>query len=221
MFVKICGISNAIDAEYVNVSNADAIGFVMGGDVFPVEIEPSAQAVRKIIGTLRTSLLSVLVTHLKDHRDILDLAKYLRCGAIQISEPLCKEEVIQVRERSSGIIIIKTVPVLENFAENYLKEMEDCCDYILLDTQRAGYIGGTGETNDWKLCSKLIQMSSKPVLLAGGLSQFNICEAISLTNPAGVDVSTGVSVFSDAYPRKDRKDPAKIQTFIKKAKGAL
>ena len=36
--------------------------------------------------------------------------------------------------------------------------------------------------------------------------------------PYGVDVSTGISCYSERYLRKDRKDHNKIETFINIAK---
>jgi phosphoribosylanthranilate isomerase len=44
-------------------------------------------------------------------------------------------------------------------------------------------------------------------------------DAIGRTNPFGVDVSTGISTFSDSNLRKDRKDPEKIRKFIELVKG--
>lgn len=219
MFVKICGVSNAVDAALVNESRADAIGFVMGGSVLPVEIEPAAQRVREIIPTLRKSLLSVLVTHLEEPREIIALAEYLGCKAIQISEPLAPEALEAVR-RASSLAIIKTV-VVEVGSESYLRTVEPFCDFLLLDSRVAGYVGGTGVTSDWELSRSLIGAARKPVLLAGGLAPKNVSAAIAMTNPAGVDVSTGVSCFSPSYPRKDRKDAAKIAEFLTAAKGAV
>lgn len=213
MFVKVCGISNFIDAQYVNESDADAIGFVLGGPVFPVEVEPPAQIVRKTIAGLRRSLLSVLVTHLQDPEEILALADYLQCKAIQISEPL-KEAAMDAIRRGCRRTIIKTVAVAGEASADYLQRMTPFCDYILLDSQSAGYIGGTGIPNDWNICRDLAEISQKPVLLAGGLSPSNLATAIERVRPYGVDVSTGVSTFSPFYPRKDRKDRDQINAFI-------
>jgi phosphoribosylanthranilate isomerase len=53
------------------------------------------------------------------------------------------------------------------------------------------------------------------VILAGGLTSANVREAISLVQPAGVDVHTGVE---DARGRKDR---AKVLAFVAEASSAL
>ncbi len=65
---------------------------------------------------------------------------------------------------------------------------------------------------------KLIDMTEKPVFIAGGLNPENVRGAIEETNPSGVDVSTGISCYSEIYLRKDRKDAKKIEKFIKIAK---
>jgi phosphoribosylanthranilate isomerase len=52
---------------------------------------------------------------------------------------------------------------------------------------------------------------SKPFFLAGGLHSDNVLQAISQTNPYGIDVSS--SVETDGY-----KDREKINTFINKVR---
>lgn len=213
MMIKICGLSNAIDAFAAYDEGADALGFVMGGDVQPFEVEPAAQTVRALIKGLRRAVRTFLVTHLLDPEEILVLAQYLAVSGIQISEPLETEALQCVRSGFSGEII-KTVVVqgAESFAE--LKRVEPYSDLILFDSRVAGYIGGSGIPSDWNLCAKLVAASSKPAFLAGGLNAENVQEAIRITRPAGVDVSTGVSCFSQRYPRKDRKDNEKIHKFV-------
>ena len=217
MLVKICGVSNAIDARVAVQSGADAIGFVMGGRVLPSEVEPHAQTVREIIGAFPKHVDGYLVTHLYDAEDILALSDYIRSSGIQVSEDVGIETMKALRFRTSKKII-KTIVVDATTALQKMKECEPYCDFILLDSRVGGYVGGTGATNDWDVCGTLIDSAAKPVYLAGGLTPENLLAAVRTTHPFGVDVSTGVSTYSDAYLQKDRKDPEKIKKFITRAK---
>ena len=217
MLVKICGVSNAIDAMTAIRHGADAIGFVMGGKVLPVEVEPHAQRVREIIKGFPRGVDSFVVTHLTDVDDVLALADYTGASGIQVSEDIGVEKLKQLRQCTTRKII-KTV-VVDQSGVKKLQEYEPYCDFILLDTLFSGYTGGTGMTNDWDLCRNLVELSKKPVFIAGGLTPSNVTEAMRITQPAGVDVSTGVSSYSDSYLRKDRKDERKIKDFISIAKG--
>ena len=108
MKVKICGISNEIDAFTAIKHGADAIGFVMGGKVLPVEVEPYAQYVREAIKKFPNDVDSFLVTHYLNAEDILDLSNYIKSTGIQISEDIPVEEVIKVRKNTDKKII-KTI----------------------------------------------------------------------------------------------------------------
>lgn len=217
MLVKICGVSNVIDAQNAVKCGADAIGFVMGGKVLPAEVEPHAQTVREIIKGFPGKVDSFIVTHLTEVDDIIALAEYVNSTGIQVSEDIGFEKMKQLRARTNKKII-KTVVVENEKDVTKLKGYEPYCDFILLDTRFGGYTGGTGVTSDWNLCKKIIEVAEKPVFLAGGLTPENVKKGIKLTNPRGVDVSTGVSTYSEHYLRKDRKDEHKIKKFIQLAK---
>ncbi len=219
MQVKICGISNEIDALKAVELGADAIGFVMGGAVLPVEVEPYAQHVRQIIKKFPAGVDSYLVTHLFTAAEILDLAEYIQSTGIQVSEDIPVAELAKLRKATSRRII-KTIVTTDPKAKEKLKRYEPYCDYFLLDSRSAGYTGGTGQENDWQACAKLTQLASKPVFIAGGLTCDNVAEAIRITHPYGTDVSTGVSCWSEGYRKKDRKDPDKIRLFLEKSKTA-
>ena len=217
MKVKICGISNRVDALTAVSLGADCIGFVMGGKVLPVEVEPYAQWVRETIKKFPKGVDSFLVTHLFEAEDILDLSNYIKSTGIQISEDIDIEEVKKVRKNTNKKII-KTVVTTDPKAVEKLKLYEPYCDCFLLDSIDSGYTGGTGKENNWQMCRKLIDMTEKPVFIAGGLNPENVRGAIEETKPYGVDVSTGISCYSESYLRKDRKDHNKIEKFIKIAK---
>lgn len=218
MLVKICGVSNAIDAFAAIHSGANAIGFVMGGNVMPVEVEPSAQYVREIIKKFPPGVESVLVTHLLDVHDIVALSAYIGSTAIQVSEDISVAELKELRALVPEKTIIKTIVVNGAGSLERLKQYEPYADFLLLDTRFGGYTGGTGVTNDWVECRALIAAATKPVYVAGGLTPANVAAAIAQTKPHGVDVSTGVSTFGETYRRKDRKSEEKIRDFIRIAK---
>ncbi len=217
MKVKICGISNEIDALKAVELGADAIGFVMGGAVLPAEVEPYAQHVRRIIQKFPRGVDSFLVTHLFNAREILDLAEYIGSTGIQVSEDIALTEMAKVRKGTS-CRVIKTIVTGDPQAKEKLRRYEPYCDYFLLDSRSGGYTGGTGSENDWRACAALIKLTDKPVFIAGGLTCDNVINAIQTANPYGTDVSTGVSCYSDGYLRKDRKDPDKIRRFIEQSK---
>ena len=82
---------------------------------------------------------------------------------------------------------------------------------IHLDSGADRLPGGTGKTFDWTIADRLSQHFK--FLLAGGLTPSTVADAIHTAHPWGVDVSSGVE--TDGV-----KDIAKIQAFIKAAKGA-
>ena len=219
MWIKICGLTNEIDAATARDMGADALGFVMGGVVLPPEIEPHAQQVRSTVRRLGTKAKPILVTHLHTAEEILALATYTEVSGIQISEPLETAQLQAVRTAFKGEII-KTVAVRGEASFDELRRVEPYCSSILLDSCVAGYTGGTGIPSDWELCARLVTAATKPVWLAGGLIPETVATAAAITKPSGVDVSTGVSCFNPpAFARKDRKDPTRIARFIAAARG--
>ena len=81
----------------------------------------------------------------------------------------------------------------------------------LLDKYEKGALGGTGLSFDWKLIPDF-NLSEK-FLLAGGLNPENVNDAIRISHPWTVDVSSGVETAGD-------KDPQKIISFANAVKTA-
>jgi phosphoribosylanthranilate isomerase len=86
-------------------------------------------------------------------------------------------------------------------------------DRILFDAkapQDSDRPGGHGRIFDWRLLQS--HPSEIPFMLSGGIDARNLEDAIVLTQPLGVDVSSGV----ETAPGK--KDPALIRDFIRTAR---
>lgn len=77
---------------------------------------------------------------------------------------------------------------------------------LLLDAYRPGVPGGTGETFDW---SRIPATLAKPVILAGGLTDENIADAVLQVAPYAVDVSGGIEASHGC------KEASKMTSFIR------
>jgi N-(5'phosphoribosyl)anthranilate (PRA) isomerase len=75
------------------------------------------------------------------------------------------------------------------------KEFEDSADAVILDSmnKETGARGGTGKTHDWSISQRIVESTSSPVILAGGLNPDNVADAINAVRPYAVDVNSGVS----------------------------
>jgi phosphoribosylanthranilate isomerase len=93
--------------------------------------------------------------------------------------------------------------------EASLKEIEKYSgvDGILVDTYKAGSLGGNGETFNWDIVKGLSDRYF--TILAGGLEADNINEAIETVKPQVVDVCSGVEI-------NIIKDEEKIKNFVRR-----
>ncbi|HEY9147975.1 MAG TPA: phosphoribosylanthranilate isomerase, partial [Gammaproteobacteria bacterium] len=77
---------------------------------------------------------------------------------------------------------------------------------LLLDSYQKGVPGGTGHAFDWARIPPGLEAA---VILAGGLTPQNVCEAVRQVRPYAVDVSSGVELD------KGIKDIDKIIAFMR------
>ena len=80
---------------------------------------------------------------------------------------------------------------------------------LLLDTKTKGSSGGTGVTFDWNVVERI----DMPVLLAGGLHEGNILEALKVKGIVGVDASSGLEMNPKLSP--GRKDIVKLRNYVR------
>ena len=101
----------------------------------------------------------------------------------------------------------------------YLSECRNCGHLpaaILIDAHQPGLYGGTGKVVDWKLVVDAREsFAGIPVVLAGGLTPFNVAEAISVVSPVGVDTASGVE------SKPGHPDPLLLRAFVVASKQAF
>jgi len=201
--IKICGITNREDAKSAVEAGADAIGLVFY-EKSPryVAINSAAQIIKHIPPFINCIGLFV-------DADESYVRKVMQAVAIdtlqfhgQESEQACamyNKPYIKALRMSEDINLIEQ-------CEKYLS-----ANALLLDTYVKGVPGGTGQAFDWNMIPKNL---IKPIILAGGLHENNVKDAISLVRPYAVDVSGGVE------KEKGIKDPIKIENFIRETMNA-
>lgn len=106
----------------------------------------------------------------------------------------------------TGLPVIKAISIGSEKDLEKVQGYEAAADWLLFDAAQ----GGSGETFNWQLlqqyCSK--NPLQKPWMLAGGLNDCNIKEALSILDPDALDVSSGVE------STRGTKDPDKIRSFL-------
>jgi phosphoribosylanthranilate isomerase len=195
--IKICGITNCMDAAHAAYSGAWALGFVFSKKS-PRYISPSKA--RKIIGGLPPFVTPVGVFVNHKERDVRDICKTAQIHTVQFHG----EEEVAYCKRFEDYKIIKAFRVGRTFDIRQVTKYK--VDAYLFDTFQEGVPGGTGKSFNWEMI-KGIKLN-RPVILSGGLNSRNVRKALHIVNPYAVDVSSGV----EAFPGK--KSPNRIKTFF-------
>ncbi len=201
--IKICGITNAEDAQVAVDAGADALGFIFYAQS-PRFVE--IQTVKSIVDQLPPFVLPIGVfvneeqTMVQNIMDACGLALAQLHGdetpvyCETLGHPVLKG--IRLRDRSSFLALAE------------YKGRAGVRGFLLDAFSETAY-GGTGSVADWDLAAEAAKAA--PILLAGGLSPENVQDAIQKVHPYGIDVSSGV----EASPGK--KDHAKVHAFMKAA----
>ena len=203
--VKICGITRPEDAVVAADAGADAIGLVFAESPRRVTVEQALA----VVAALPPFVTPVALFVDEPLERILEVCYRLRVTAVQLSgdEPPALAEAL-AREK---LLVIKS------FHVRSAADLEGIDAYpahaCLLDSRVPGRRGGTGVAFDWSLATQAV--TSKPVVLAGGLRPENVAEAVRQVRPYAVDVSSGV----EAAPGV--KDPERVRAFVRSAREAL
>jgi phosphoribosylanthranilate isomerase len=83
---------------------------------------------------------------------------------------------------------------------------------ILVDSRHAGLYGGTGKKANWALACRVKNI--KPLILAGGLNEGNIADALKDVVPDALDINSGVE---SAPGKKDHAKLARVFNIIQQA----
>jgi phosphoribosylanthranilate isomerase len=186
--IKICGITKAEQGQAIAALGANALGFISVHKspryVGPDLMRQVAQLVPAVgrIGVFMDADLDWLVR----------IAQVGELTGVQLHGVETIEECQQIRDRLPDIEIIKAFRVRSEWELEMAAEYAPHIDWLLLDAYHPDMGGGTGKTLDWATLQNF--QPAKPWFLAGGLNPSNVLEALGLSQPNGIDLSSGVEV---------------------------
>ncbi len=205
ILVKICGITNWLDASAACDAGANMLGFNF--------YDKSLRRISTVeAATMRAKLPSGvqavgLFVNAKP-AEIASLHAFVRFTAAQLHGD---EPPAIVSEVSRIVPVIKAFRVVADFPQVTLDKYLDAFAF-LLDGSRAGQFGGTGTNADWNVARRAA--AAHRIILAGGLTPENVGAAIRSVRPYAVDVASGV----ESKPGK--KDHARLKEFIEEVRRA-
>lgn len=202
--VKICGITQCSEVQYLNKVHPDYMGMVL---YFPkskrnISLEQAAALCEQAEEPVK----KVAVTVSPDQEQVRAIGK-AGFDYLQVHGALT-EDVLQQ----------SPIPVIRAFQGVDTEEIRRLCARpeiygFLFDAAQPG----SGKVFDWNTLREIRKdTGDKKVFLAGGLTPENVGEAVRVVRPDVVDVSSGVENASG-----QGKDVEKIREFIEHVGHAL
>jgi phosphoribosylanthranilate isomerase len=210
-WIKICGNTNLEDAKLAVELGANALGFIFAPS--PRRITPIEAS--RIIQQIDPSIETIGVFVNQPPSVILSSAARAGLSGVQLHGDEDPSMVGTLRalaaRQKTELKVYKAVrmsTIDDSFAWN--AEASKMLAGLVLDSGTPIQRGGTGRQFDWDEAAPLVRLLSRraKIIIAGGLNPQNAARALSLFQPYGLDVVSGV----ERAPGK--KDPEKLRAFF-------
>jgi phosphoribosylanthranilate isomerase len=216
--VQVAGVVDRAEADLLVECGVGFLGFPFRLPVHREDLteEDAAAIVRRLPRTAR----AMLITYLADAKSIADLAAFLGVAGVQVHGGIERAELSRLRAIAPHLLLVKSLVVRADNEDALARDVETMSalvDGFITDTfdPATGATGATGRAHDWAVSARLVGLSTRPVILAGGLRPSNVAGAIARVRPAGVDVHTGVE------GRDGRKRRDLVASFVAEARRAF
>lgn len=202
--IKVCGLTQVEDGQLALELGADYLGVIRYDKSPRFATEKQARLLTNSFPVGKRVCVDVDPTpqELEAHGDLGFDCFQLHFGLDIALATVAAWSGIVGRE---NLWLAPHLPPGEPFPENLCA----FADTVLIDTYRAGKIGGTGQTGNWAAFREL--MAAYPdtrFILAGGLRAENIREALRQSGARIVDVGSGVEA------RPGIKDAGRLRAFF-------
>ncbi len=222
--IQVAGVHDVAEALEIAAAGAGALGLPLR---LPVNRPDCGEAeAAAIVAALPPGITPVLITYETDPQALLALCALLGVAHVQLHAcggAAADAALLQrLKVLRPELCLIKSLIVGRYTPEELAAQVAACtpfADAFITDSfdPTSGATGATGQVHDWVQSRALVELSPRPLLLAGGLTPANVAQAVAAVRPAGVDAHTGLE-----SPRLGgRKDPALVRAFVQAARQAL
>jgi phosphoribosylanthranilate isomerase len=201
--VKVCGLTRPEDARAAAELGARYVGAVFAGG--PRNLEPARA--RDVLDGAEGDVDRVGVFGDADVATIARTVREARLDIVQLHADPGPSTVRAIREATGARVwaVVRVNGVVEASA---LRALWEAADALVLDSKVKGVLGGSGTSFEWSAAEQAVRARPGPLVVAGGLTEANVGEAIESLTPDIVDVSSGVESAPGI------KDHARIAGFI-------
>jgi phosphoribosylanthranilate isomerase len=216
--IQVAGIIDQTEADMIIEEGADWLGFALRLPAKNEDLSESDAAA--IIKKIQPQHQGVIITYLTEADEIKSFCAEMGVSAIQLHGDVLPAELRKLRATAPDLYLLKSLVVKADNIAELAKIAEDAAEWVdmfITDTfnPATGAKGATGLVHDWDISAELVQISPRPLMLAGGLNPQNVATAIEKVRPAAVDAHTGLE---GANGRKDR---LKVRTFVEESRKAF
>ncbi len=220
MWIKICANTTLEDAQLAAKLGADAVGFVLA----PSARRVTAAEVALITPHLGNTVERVGVFPSLEAAEIAEAAEEAGLNVVQLHGGVDLTLLRQLHRIFDGRVkLIQTVHWqvdADSSGEAVSRQLraisaEGVADRVLIDSKLGAATGGTGTSFNWEVARSALAnaVQGLKLIVAGGLRDTNVADAIQRLNPWGVDVASGVE------SRPGKKSLEKLAAFIRAVRG--
>jgi phosphoribosylanthranilate isomerase len=192
--IKVCCIASAAEAALAIRYGASAIGLVSAMPSGPGVIPEDR--ITEIARRIPPGVATFLLTSKQNVDEIIAQQRRCRVNTLQLVDELPEDAHRSLRAHLPGILLVQVVHITGPTSVRKAIRASRHADALLLDSGNPAApikeLGGTGRVHDWKISRMIVEQSSLPVYVAGGLRAENVSRAINEVHPFGVDVCSGV-----------------------------
>lgn len=199
VLVKFCGMTRREDAVAAADLGAAAVGFVLWARS---KRAVTPEQVRDIVRALPPFIATVGVFVDESIERVKEIVAFAGLSAAQLHG-----RETPAMAAAAGVRVIKALGEpgvdLVDEASRWPEAVT-----LLIDAVDPRERGGTGHAADWDGAAAVAK--TRRIILAGGLNQDNVADAIARVRPYAVDIASGV----EERGRPGVKDPARMAAFF-------